>query len=100
MISPEAVASVTCLKEIAYASAKSKRVIPVLYREVPGSAIPRALADINWCAWPLAFNWGQRFPALRPQGCDKLVEGAISSSVSRQPSAMKDLRSVEVGPSR
>jgi WD40 repeat protein/type II secretory pathway component PulM len=48
VISPEAVASVTCLKEIAYASANAKRMIPILHREVPDSAIPGALAGIHW----------------------------------------------------
>jgi WD40 repeat protein len=44
VISPESVASVNCRKEIDHAAANNKRMFPILYRSVPDSDVPEALA--------------------------------------------------------
>ena len=48
VISPDSVASEICCREIEYAVAQNKRLIPVLYREVDARLVPNAMRDINW----------------------------------------------------
>lgn len=48
VISPGSLSSVTCKQELALAEQNKKRLIPVMYREVPASEVPQSLAAINW----------------------------------------------------
>lgn len=47
VISPESAASPNCRKEIDHAVANHKRMVPVLYRAVPETAIPEALSKFQ-----------------------------------------------------
>ena len=48
VMSPDSMASPECLKEVDYAAATHKRLIPVVCREVETQAAPEALAKLNW----------------------------------------------------
>lgn len=48
VLSPDSMASPECLKEVDYAAASHKRLIPVVCREVEGQAVPEALGCLNW----------------------------------------------------
>ncbi|MFK5971465.1 MAG: TIR domain-containing protein [Candidatus Marithrix sp.] len=48
VISPDAVSSEYCEREVNYASEKNKRFISVLFREVEPETMPEALRKINW----------------------------------------------------
>jgi len=48
VLSPESIASVSCQKEVAHASSNNKRIIPILRRAVPDSAVPETLGRLNW----------------------------------------------------
>lgn len=48
MISPDAVRSEYCEREVNYAAEQHQRFIPVLWRDTPLDAIPAALQRIQW----------------------------------------------------
>ncbi|MEW8093473.1 MAG: TIR domain-containing protein [Candidatus Thiodiazotropha endolucinida] len=48
VISPDSVASEICHREIEYAVAQNKRLIPVLYRDVDVGLVSKAVRDVNW----------------------------------------------------
>lgn len=48
VISPESVASASCLDEVAYAAKNNKRLIPILRRPVVSSELPEYLSKINF----------------------------------------------------
>jgi hypothetical protein len=48
VISPDSVASEVCGVELQYAAGLPKRIVPVVIRETPVSAVPAPLPDINW----------------------------------------------------
>ena len=48
LISPDSAASKVCGQEIDCAVKNSKRIIPIVVREVKGDAIPRQLSHLNW----------------------------------------------------
>ena len=48
ILSPDYLASAVCRHELATAEAEKKRLIPIVYREVPASEVPLSLAAINW----------------------------------------------------
>ncbi len=48
VISPDAVASAVCLRELAHAEAQNKRLLPVVCRDTDAAAVPLALARLNW----------------------------------------------------
>jgi WD40 repeat protein len=48
VISPDSLASSVCARELDYATAERKRLVPLLRRETDGVAVPQALADRNW----------------------------------------------------
>jgi WD40 repeat protein len=64
VISPDSVASATCGKEIAYASANNKRLIPILHRAVPESDIPETFAKINWILFRDSDDFESTFGSL------------------------------------
>ena len=48
ILSPDYLASEVCRHELANAESEKKRLIPIVYREVPASEVPQSLAAINW----------------------------------------------------
>lgn len=48
VLSPEYLASPSCLHEVAHAEADKKRLIPILHREVSVAQVPASLAATNW----------------------------------------------------
>ncbi len=48
VISPDSVGSRVCSQELAHAVSSNKRIVPVLHREVEGSVVPDAAAQLNW----------------------------------------------------
>jgi len=66
VISPDAVASDVCHKEVAFAASLNKRFAPVVYRRADDAAIPQALSRLNF----IFFDDEAQFD----QGIDRLVE--------------------------
>ncbi len=48
VITPESVNSVTCQKEIVHAVESHKRLIPILHRAIQDTAVPEAIAKLNF----------------------------------------------------
>jgi hypothetical protein len=48
VISPDAVSSNVCHKEVAFAASLNKRFAPVVYRRAEGKTVPQALARLNF----------------------------------------------------
>ena len=65
VLSLEAVSSVVCLREVGFAASLNKRLAPVVHRRVENSAVPEALARLNY----IFFDDEVRFEA----SCDRLV---------------------------
>ena len=51
VISPDSVASEVCAREIAHATLRSKRVIPILLRRVPDEQVPEKARAHNWISF-------------------------------------------------
>jgi TIR domain len=66
IVSPDSVASEPCRHELEKAVALNKLIIPFVYRDVPASLMPPALADVEW----VSLRDGDG-PAV---GIDRLVE--------------------------
>ena len=47
-LTPDSLASITCGREIAHATAHNKRMVPIVVRDVKTDAVPEALAKLNW----------------------------------------------------
>ena len=47
VLSPDSVASETCKLEVEHAAEQHKRLVPVVYRDVPANGVPEALAKLN-----------------------------------------------------
>jgi hypothetical protein len=48
IISPDSAASEVCSQEINHAAAHNKRLVPIVYREVPPDQVPEKLQHLNW----------------------------------------------------
>src|SRR3984893_3745218 len=48
VISPDAVSSNVCHKQVAFAASLNKRFAPVVYRRAEGKTVPQALARLNF----------------------------------------------------
>ncbi|MEM9164154.1 MAG: TIR domain-containing protein, partial [Cyanobacteria bacterium P01_F01_bin.4] len=48
VLSPSSVQSNACLAQLAYAQARQKRIVPVVYRDMLQSALPEGLESISW----------------------------------------------------
>ncbi len=48
VISPDSAASEVCKLEVEHAAGQHKRLVPVVYRDVPANGVPEALAKLNW----------------------------------------------------
>ena len=48
VISPNSVQSDVCLRELAHAEASSKRLVPVVFREVDSTLLPESIVRLNW----------------------------------------------------
>jgi WD40 repeat protein len=48
VLTPDSVASVVCGREIAHAAEHNKRMVPIVRCDVEASAVPEALAKLNW----------------------------------------------------
>src|SRR5882724_4729794 len=48
VLTPDSVASVVCGREITHATLHNKRMVPIVARDVDASAVPEALAKLNW----------------------------------------------------
>src|SRR5947209_5557468 len=73
VISPDAVASDICQKEVSFAASLNKRFAPVIYRRADVKAVPEALARLNF----IFFD----DEALFEQSADRLGE-ALSTDIS------------------
>lgn len=73
VLSPAAVASETCAKEVAFAASLNKRFAPVVYRRVEDKLVPEVLAKLNF----IFFD----DPAQFEQSANKLVE-ALNTNIS------------------
>ncbi len=51
VVSPDSCKSEMCLKEVAHAAANSKRLIPVVYRDVLQSEWPPSLSRVQWVSF-------------------------------------------------
>ena len=65
-LSPEAVDSEVCAKEVAYAASLNKRFAPIVCRRVDNSATPEALAKLNF----IYFDYEARFE----ESADRLAQ--------------------------
>lgn len=70
VVSPDSVASSVCGKEVAFAQSLNKRLAPIVWRRVDDSAVPEALAKVNY----IFFDDETRFDA----GVDTLVAALIT----------------------
>ncbi len=68
VLSPEAVASTVCAKEVAFAASLNKRFAPVVLRRVDDKLVPEALARLNF----IFFEDDAQFEASFNQLCDAL----------------------------
>src|ERR1700728_2723762 len=66
VLSPEAVASKVCGEEVELAASLNKRLVPIVWRRVGESDVPKALRELNW----IFFDDAQRFD----QGIVQLVK--------------------------
>lgn len=48
VLSPDAVVSKVCAREIAHAALHNKRIVPIVARDVEAAAVPEAIAKLNW----------------------------------------------------
>jgi WD40 repeat protein len=64
IISPDSIVSKNCAKELAHAIKHNKRLIPVLYREVNDTAVPEALAELDWVPFQQQENINAAFQVL------------------------------------
>lgn len=48
VLSPDSVTSDVCREELEHAVSQSKRIAPVVCREVPADAVPEGVSSINW----------------------------------------------------
>src|SRR5215510_4548701 len=48
LISPDAVKSKVCEREIEHAAKNGKRLIPIIVRDIKGEEAPKELGDLNW----------------------------------------------------
>ena len=51
VLSPDALRSDVCARELAYALDSGKRIVPLLHRDVRGVPVPEALASRQWLIW-------------------------------------------------
>ena len=56
VLSPDSVESPVCREEAAHAAAGGKRILPLLYREVPDELVPETVAAHNWIAFTDGFD--------------------------------------------
>jgi hypothetical protein len=64
VISPDSVASPTCRKEIEYAAANHKRMVPIFYSPVPDEAIPESLNKFQRIDFRSADDFDEKFTTL------------------------------------
>ncbi len=69
VLSPDAVASDVCQKEVAFAASLNKRLAPVVHRRVDDRAVPEALARLNF----IFFDDETRFDARLNQLAEALA---------------------------
>jgi hypothetical protein len=70
VISPDSARSGECAKELEIAVGGHKRIIPVMFRPVPGNSLPTALTRPNWISF--------EDDADRAHGVDELIEALES----------------------
>jgi hypothetical protein len=68
VLSPDAVASDICQKEVAFAMSLNKRLAPIIWRRVDDKAVPEALRRLNF----IFFQHDERFDACIEQLTDAL----------------------------
>jgi len=64
VISPDSAASETCKLEVEHAAEQHKRLVPVVYRDVPANVVPEALAKLNWIFFREQDDFNQSFQSL------------------------------------
>jgi WD40 repeat protein len=64
IISPDAIVSENCAKEVAHAVKHNKRLIPVLYREVNDKDVPEHLAELDWVPFQQEADFNAAFEIL------------------------------------
>ena len=58
VISPDSLASTVCAQELEGAAEGSKRIVPIVYREVDAARVPESLAKLNWIVFDDEFDNG------------------------------------------
>jgi hypothetical protein len=48
VLSPDSIGSLECVRELAHAVKRNKRIIPVVHRDVDPKRVPPDLAELNW----------------------------------------------------
>lgn len=64
VISPDAIASEVCGKEIAHAITNHKRLIPIVYRETPARELNEVVAAHNWIFFRTSDDFATALNAL------------------------------------
>ena len=64
VISPDSAASEVCKLEVEHAAEQHKRLVPVVYRDVPANDVPEALAKRNWIFFREQDEFNQSFQTL------------------------------------
>ena len=69
ILSPSSVQCKACLKELAYAQSRQKRILPVIYRDVVRSTLPEGIDSVAWRDFrrhdgDFLVNFGELFLAL------------------------------------
>jgi WD40 repeat protein len=64
LLSPDAIASEICQKEVAFAASLNKRFAPIVYRQVDVEAVPRDLSQLNFIFFDDEKVFNQSFSRL------------------------------------
>jgi WD40 repeat protein len=64
VISPDATDSETCKLEVEHAAEQHKRLVPVVYRDVPANDVPETLTKLNWIFFREQDDFNQSFQSL------------------------------------
>jgi hypothetical protein len=64
VISPDSAESEVCGKEVAYALKHNKRIVPIVYRDVPAKELPPGLPQLNWAFFRDSDDFDEAFNKL------------------------------------
>jgi len=64
VISPDSAASEVCKLEVEHAARQHKRLVPVVYRDVPANRVPEVLTKLNWIFFRQQDDFNPSFQTL------------------------------------